>query len=88
MRQSFVPNRPPLADVRLGLVDYFTLRGLAASEASAQASRLLTRFTHDYAKVFANQSAFQILALVLSSAVVLAICLKPLPPQATGPRRG
>ncbi|SIN85329.1 drug resistance transporter, EmrB/QacA subfamily [Singulisphaera sp. GP187] len=88
MRQSFVPNRPPLEDVRLNLVDYFTLQGLGPADAAAQAVRLLTRFTHDYATVFAFQSAFQILALIMMLAVVLACCLKPLPPQATGPRRG
>ena len=88
MRQSMVPNRPPLEDVRLGLVDYFTFQGLGPQEASAQAIGLLSRFTHDYATVFAYQSGFQFLALIAASAVVLAFFLKPLPPQATGPRRG
>lgn len=88
MRQSMVPNRPPLEDVRLGLVDYFTLQGLGPQDATAQATGLLAHFTHDYATVFAYQSAFQLLALAMVVAVVLAFCLKPLPSNATGPHRG
>lgn len=88
MRQSLVPNRPPWEDVRLGLVDYFTLHGAGPSEAASQASGLLRQWTLDHATVFAYQSAFQILAATLSTAVVMALLLKPLPPHAPGPRRG
>ncbi|WP_406700032.1 MFS transporter [Singulisphaera sp. Ch08] len=88
MRQSIIPNRPPLADVRRELVDYFTLQGLGPDEAAAQAVRLVSRFTHDHATVFAYQSAFQILALIMVLSVALAFCLKPLPLHATGPHRG
>lgn len=88
IRQSIVPNRQPLMDVRRGMVDYFTLQGLGPDDASAQAVRLVSRYTHDYATVFAYQSAFQILALTMVLAVVLALCLKPLPPDALGPHRG
>ncbi len=88
MRQSMTPNRPPLDDVRRDLIDYFTLNGLDPSEAAGQASRLLGRFTHAYATVYAYQSAFQILAAVLCLALPLAFLLKPLPPHAPGPHRG
>jgi EmrB/QacA subfamily drug resistance transporter len=88
MRQSLVPNRPPWDDVRLGLIDDFTLHGAGPAEAASQASHLLGQWTHDNATVFAYQSAFQILAVVMALAVVLAFLLRPLPPHAPGPCRG
>ncbi len=88
MRQSLVPNRPPLGDVQLRLIDYFTLHGLGATDAAAQANRLISRYAHDYATVYAYQSAFQILAGVMLAAIGLAFCLRPLPAHSPGPRRG
>lgn len=88
MRQSILPNRPPLDDVRLYAADYFTTQGFDPAEAVSQADRLISRFTHDYATVFAYQSALQALAVVLAVAAVLALGLKPLPPHAPGPVRG
>ena len=88
MRQSITPNRPPWDDVRLGVIDQFTLKGAAPDEAAIQASRLLGSWVRDNAMVFAYQSAFQVLALTLGVAVVLAFLLKPLPPHAPGPIRG
>ncbi|WP_435015579.1 MFS transporter [Tundrisphaera sp. TA3] len=88
MRQSLVPNRPPWDDVRLRLIDDFTLHGLDPAEAPAQASRLLASWTHAHAVVFANQSAFQMLTAVLGVAVILACFLRPVPPGASGPLRG
>jgi hypothetical protein len=88
MRQSIVPNRPPWDDVKLGVIDDFILHGADPAEAAAAASRLLGGWTRSHANVFAYQSAFQILALTIASAVVLALLLKPLPPHAPGPQRG
>ncbi|MDR3622237.1 MAG: MFS transporter [Paludisphaera borealis] len=88
MRQSVTSNRPPLDDVRRDVVDYFMLNGLDVSDATGQARRLLANYTHDYATVFAYQSAFQILAVTLALAIPLAFLLRPLPADATGPQRG
>ncbi|MDR3638505.1 MAG: DHA2 family efflux MFS transporter permease subunit [Isosphaeraceae bacterium] len=88
MRQSLMPNRPPLDDVRRGLIDYFTHQGLGPSDADRQAGSLISRYVHDNAAVFAFQSGFQILALVLVAGVLLGLSLRPLPPHAPGPRRG
>jgi MFS transporter, DHA2 family, multidrug resistance protein len=84
IRQTIFPNRPPWGDVRLRLVDYYTLQGLGPGDAERQADSLIGRFTHDYATVF----AFQVLPLVLSVGVLLSLTLKPLPPHAPGPPRG
>ena len=88
IRQSIVPNRPPWDDVRLGVIDTFTLLGAGPAEAASAADRLLGQWTLDNATVFAYQSAFQILAATLTVAIVLACLLRPLPPQAPGPLRG
>lgn len=88
MRQSLMPNRPPFDDVKRGLIDHLTLHGQDPSEAAATAGSLIGRFTKDYATVFAYQSAFQILALLLLVGIGLALTLKPLPPHAPGPHRG
>ncbi|WP_165069117.1 MFS transporter [Paludisphaera rhizosphaerae] len=88
MRQSMIPNRPPVDDVRRDLIDYFTLHGLDPSEAASQAARLLGRYTKDYATVYAYQSVLQMIALVMFGALILAFLLRPLPPHASGPSRG
>lgn len=88
LRQSLLPNRPPLDDVRRGVADYYLLQGLGPAEAERQAESLIARFTHDYATVFAYQSALQLLALALVLAIALALTLKPLAACASGPQRG
>jgi EmrB/QacA subfamily drug resistance transporter len=88
LRQTLTHNRPPLQDVESGLVDYFTMQGLDPAGAARQAGRVLAGYVRDTAAVYANQSAFQFLALGLAVAVVLALLLKPLPPHARGPHRG
>ncbi len=88
MRQSLLPNRPPLDDVRRGVVDYYTLQGLGPADADRQASSLIGGFTRDYATVLAYQSAFQILALVLVVGVLLSLSLRYVPHHAPGPRHG
>lgn len=88
MRQSMLPNRPPTEDVLRRVVDYFTLHGLDPIEAAEQARRLLGRYTHAHATVYAYQSVLQMIALAMVGALVLALFLKPLPPHAPGPRRG
>jgi MFS transporter, DHA2 family, multidrug resistance protein len=88
IRQTLLPNRPPVDDVLRRLADYYMLQGLAPPDADRQAASLIGGFAHDYATVFAYQSAFQILALVIAVAIVLSLRLKPLPPHAQGPLRG
>ena len=88
IRQTLMPNRPPVGDVLQQLVDYYTLQGLGPAEADRQARALIAGFARDYAAVFAYQSAFQVLALVMVVAIVLALTLEPLPPHAPGPLRG
>lgn len=88
MRQSLLPNRPPLDDVRRGVVNYYTLQGLGPADADRQASSLIGGFTRDYATVLAYQSAFQILALVLVVGVLLSLSLRYVPHHAPGPRHG
>lgn len=88
MRQSILPNRAPLDDVRRYAADYFTMQGFDPGAAVSQADRLISSFTQDYATVFAYQSALQTLAVALAIAAALALCLEPLPAHAAGPHRG
>ncbi len=88
IRQTLVPNRPPVGDVFRQLVDYYLLNGLGPAEADRQARAMIAGFARDYAGVFAYQAALQVLAAVMLAAIVLALTLRPLPPHATGPMRG
>ncbi|MHB1559113.1 MAG: hypothetical protein ACYC61_16800, partial [Isosphaeraceae bacterium] len=88
IRQTLVPNRPPVGDVFRQLVDYYLLNGLGPAEADRQARAMIAGFARDYAGVFAYQAALQVLAAVMLAAIVLALTLKPLPAHATGPMRG
>lgn len=88
MRQSLLPNRPPIDDVRRRVIDDFTLHGLDPAEAAAQASRLLGAYTRAHASVYAYQSVLQMIAAATLVALALTFLLKPLPPHAPGPHRG
>lgn len=88
IRQTLFPNRPPVGDVFRQLVDYYLLNRLGPADADRQARALIAGFARGYASVFAYQSALQVLALVLTIGIGLALTLKPLPPHAPGPLHG
>jgi MFS transporter, DHA2 family, multidrug resistance protein len=88
MRQLLTPNRPPTLDVYRGLVDYLTLHGFSPGDAAAQARRIITQFLRENATVYADQAAFQYLALLPVLGVALAFLLRPIPHDAPGPKRG
>jgi MFS transporter, DHA2 family, multidrug resistance protein len=88
LRLAIEPNRPALVDVQYRLADHFLLQGLGPDEAARRASGSVAEFVRDNASVYARQSALQLLAMMLVIGVILALLLKPLPPQAPGPRRG
>jgi hypothetical protein len=87
MRQLLTPNRPPYLDVQRGLVDYLTLHGSSPGDATAQARRMIANFVRDNATVYADQAAFQYLALLPALGMALALLLEPVPPDAPGPKR-
>ena len=88
LRLAIDPNRPALVDIRRGLADHFLLQGLAPDDATSRASGAVAEFVRENASVYAQRSALQVLALMLTVAIFFAFLLKPLPPQATGPLRG
>jgi hypothetical protein len=88
MRQLLTPNRPPTLDVYRGLVDYLTLHGMSPGDASAQARRMIAQFLRENATVYADQAAFQYLALLPVLGVALAFLLRTIPADAPGPKRG
>ncbi len=55
---------------------------------TGRASGAVAEFVRDNASIYAQQSALQLLAMILVVAVLLALLLKPLPPHAPGPLRG
>jgi EmrB/QacA subfamily drug resistance transporter len=87
MRQLLVTNRPPTLDVYNGLVDYLTLHGLSPGDAAGQARRMISQFLRDNATVYADQAAFQYLALLPALGVALAFLLQRIPADAPGPKR-
>jgi DHA2 family multidrug resistance protein len=88
LRLAIEPNRPELINVQQRLADHFLLQGLGPDEAVRRASGAISDFVRDNASVYAQQSALQILAMMLVFAVILALLLKPLPAHAPGPQRG
>ncbi|HVX13458.1 MAG TPA: MFS transporter [Pirellulales bacterium] len=88
MRQLVTPNRPPTLDVYRGLVDYFMLHGFSPGDAAGQARHVISQFLRDNATVFADQAAIQYLALLPLLGALLACFLRPISPDAPGPRRG
>jgi DHA2 family multidrug resistance protein len=88
LRQAIEPNRPALVDVKRRLTDHFLLQGVVPDEASRRASGAVAEFVHDNASVYAQQTALQLLAMILVVAVILALLIRPLPPHAPGPVRG
>jgi DHA2 family multidrug resistance protein len=88
MRQLLTPNRPPTLDVYLGLVDWLTLHGMSPGDAAAQARRMIAQFLRENATVYADQAAFQYLALLPALGIALAFLLRPIPLDAPGPKRG
>jgi EmrB/QacA subfamily drug resistance transporter len=87
MRQLLISNRPPYFDVDRGLTDYLTLHGQSPADAAAQAARIIANFVRENATVYANQAAFQYLALLPVLGVALALLLKPIASDAPGPKR-
>ena len=85
MRQLLTTNRPPILDVYRGLVDYLTLHGFSPDDAAAQARRIITQFLRDNATVYADQAAFQYLALLPVLGVALAFLLRPSPARRPRP---
>jgi predicted MFS family arabinose efflux permease len=88
MRQLLVTNRPPTLDVYRGLLDYLTLHGFSPDHAAAQARGIITQFLRENATVYADQAAFQYLALLPVLGVALAFLLRRIPRDAPGPKRG
>jgi membrane fusion protein, multidrug efflux system len=88
MRQLVTPNRPPTVDVYRGLADYFTLHGYNPGDAAAAASREISQFLRDNATVYADQAAFQYLAILAALGAALACLLRQISPDAPGPKRG
>lgn len=88
LRLAIEPNRPALVDVQDRLADHFLLQGLGPDEAARRASGSVAEFVRDHASIYAQQSALQLLAMILVVGVVLALLLRPLPPHAPGPQRG
>ncbi len=87
MRQLLTPNRPPTLDVYRGLVDYLASHGASPEDASAQARKMIAQFVRENATVYADQAAFQYLALLPVLGVALAFLLRPIPLDAPGPIR-
>jgi MFS transporter, DHA2 family, multidrug resistance protein len=87
IRQLLTPNRPPTLDVYRGLVDYLTMHGFSPDDASAQALKIISQFVRENATVYADQAAFQYLALLPLLGLALAFLLKPVPVDAPGPIR-
>jgi EmrB/QacA subfamily drug resistance transporter len=88
MRRFLTPNRPPTRDVVARLVDDLTLHGLSPGDAAAHARRMIAQYVRDNATVYADAAAFQYLALLPALGVALAFFLRPIPPDAPGPKRG
>ncbi|HEV3344082.1 MAG TPA: MFS transporter [Pirellulales bacterium] len=88
MRQLLTPNRPPTLDVYRGLVDYFTLHGFSPGDAAAQARGVISQFLRDNATVYADEAAFQYLAILAAVGAALACLLRAISPDAPGPKRG
>ena len=88
MRQLLTPNRPPTLDVYRGLVDYLSLHGMSPDDAASQARKMISQFVRENATVYADQAAFQYLALLPAIGVALAFLLRPVPLDAPGPKRG
>lgn len=88
LRLAIDPQRPALVDVRRSLADHFLLQGLDSAEAARRAGGAVAEFVRANASVYAQQSALQVLALLLTLAIILAFLLKPLPPHAPGPHHG
>jgi EmrB/QacA subfamily drug resistance transporter len=88
MRQLLTPNRPPTLDVYRGLADYFTLHGASPGDAAARARGTILQFLRENATVYADQAAFQYLALLPALGVALAFLLRRIAPDAPGPKRG
>ncbi len=87
MRQLLTPNKPPILDVYRGLVDHFTSHGLSPDDAEGRARRAIGQFVHDHATVYSDQAAFQYLALLPALGIALAFLLRPIAPDAPGPKR-
>jgi EmrB/QacA subfamily drug resistance transporter len=87
MRQLLTPNRPPFLDVDRGLFDYLTLHGFSPDHAAAQSRQIIAGFLRDNAVVYADQAAFQYLALLPALGMALALLLEPIAPDAPGPKR-
>jgi EmrB/QacA subfamily drug resistance transporter len=88
MRQLLLPNRPPTLDVSRGLADYLALHGFSPGDAASQADRVIAQFLRENATVYADQAAFQYLALLPVLGVALAFLLRTIPADAPGPQRG
>jgi H+/Cl- antiporter ClcA len=88
MRQLITPNRPPTLDVYRGLVNYFTFHGFSPGDAAAQGRGTISQFLRDNATVYADQAAFQYLAILAAVGAALACLLRTISPDAPGPKRG
>jgi EmrB/QacA subfamily drug resistance transporter len=88
LRLDIEPNRPELLNVQQRLADHFLWGGLGPDEAARRSAEDVAEFVRENASVYAQQSAFHLLAILLVVGVILALLLKPLPPHAPGPQRG
>ena len=89
LRQTIQTNRMPVGDVTSGLIDWITrTHGSTAETAELQSMQILGRYVRSTASVYADQTAFCWLTMVSAVALVLALMLRKLPPEAPGPQRG
>jgi hypothetical protein len=88
IRQLLTPNRPPTLDVYRGLVDHLRFHGMSPDDSARQARQMIARFVRENATVFADQAAFKYLALLPMIGVALAFLLRPIAPDAPGPKHG
>ena len=79
----------PVGEVTNGLVDWITrTHGSTVETAELQSMQILGRYVRSTASVYADQTAFYWLTMVSAVALVLALMLRRLPPEAPGPQRG